>query len=433
MWYQGGMSPSLIFDKSFLQSLNVDEAVILDQLFSCVITPLFFAETLGTLAKQPSGGKVPEAIVSSLAEKTPVAHSYMQSFHSRLMLHELLGMTVEMKRRPALAGGTPVTVEGKAGIVFKKSPEAEAFERWQDGRFHEVEQIVAGMWREKLGTLDLPGIAEAFRSFLRGARPKSHEEAKELAKAVLNAPGHNYKGIVLAFGLLGFPAPKLPQVIEEWKKRGRKPLREYAPYTAHCLLIDLYFYLALSNGLISDQRASNKIDIGYLYYLPFGHIFVSGDRLHRTTAELFLEPDQRFAWGPHLKADLAALNTRFLSLPEAEKARGLFTLVTAPPLDHAGLVAELWDKTRPGWRTPKRPMPKLSPEQSREIIERGKRFQRAAKRAKPEVYPEGFPEFDQLDSLMIERQIPRQRGSWRMFSEEVERQEDQREAADRAR
>lgn len=35
------MSPLLIFDKSFLQSLSIDEAVRLDQMYSCVITPLF--------------------------------------------------------------------------------------------------------------------------------------------------------------------------------------------------------------------------------------------------------------------------------------------------------------------------------------------------------------------------------------------------------
>ena len=45
------LGPILIFDKSFLQSLNVDEAVWLDNFFLTVITPLFFVETLADLER----------------------------------------------------------------------------------------------------------------------------------------------------------------------------------------------------------------------------------------------------------------------------------------------------------------------------------------------------------------------------------------------
>jgi hypothetical protein len=419
------MGPNLLFDKSFLQSLSIDEAAILDQLFCCIVTPVFFAETLGSLAKETKKGRSAEAIVRALAEKTPVAHSYMNSFHSRLMFHEMLGMHVEMKRRPAVAGGVPVMVEGKSGLVHQKSAETEAFERWQRGRFSEVERIIAAAWRDQLGSLDLPAIADAFKNLLRKeARPKSHEEAKALAQAIIESPGRKYQGLVLAYGLLGFPAAALKDVLEVWKASGRPPLSVYAPYTYFCLLVDIYFYLALSNGLISDQRASNKIDIGYLYYLPFVHVFASSDRLHRTAARLFLEPDQTFMWGPELKADLARLNESYLALPAAERARGLFTLVTQPPIDDAGQTAQLWDKVRPGWRVPKPPVPKLDPEQTRRIISGGKKFIEAAKGGTPDRFPMGFPRDDQLDSLLIERHIPRVRGSWRMFAPEVERAED---------
>ena len=35
-WQDARMDPTRLFDKSFRQSLNVDEAIILDQLFTCV-------------------------------------------------------------------------------------------------------------------------------------------------------------------------------------------------------------------------------------------------------------------------------------------------------------------------------------------------------------------------------------------------------------
>ena len=43
--------PSLIFDKSSLESLNLDEAVMMDNFYMSAITPLFFVECLADLEK----------------------------------------------------------------------------------------------------------------------------------------------------------------------------------------------------------------------------------------------------------------------------------------------------------------------------------------------------------------------------------------------
>ena len=50
-----GVGPILLFDKSALQSLSVDEAVWLDTFYYPVITPLFFVETLADLEKEVDG------------------------------------------------------------------------------------------------------------------------------------------------------------------------------------------------------------------------------------------------------------------------------------------------------------------------------------------------------------------------------------------
>jgi hypothetical protein len=59
--------PYLIFDKSSLESLNIDEAVLLDTFFSCVITPIFFVECLADLEKEIRSKSTPEQLVGSLA------------------------------------------------------------------------------------------------------------------------------------------------------------------------------------------------------------------------------------------------------------------------------------------------------------------------------------------------------------------------------
>lgn len=88
----GLMGPTLTFDKSFLQSLNADEATWLDQFFSCNITPLFFIETLADIEKEVHRGKTPEQLVGALAYKTPDMHRVMNPFHGWLIPSELFGI-----------------------------------------------------------------------------------------------------------------------------------------------------------------------------------------------------------------------------------------------------------------------------------------------------------------------------------------------------
>ena len=420
----------LIFDKSFLQSLSIDESVILDQMFSCVVTPLFFVETMADLTKETSRGRTAEQVVGGLAERTPVAHSYVNTYHQEVILEDLLGQRQEFDHRPAVAGGIPVRVEGKAGLVFQKSPEQDAFDRWQQGRFLDVERDFAQQWRADLASIDLPAIAQAWKAMLRKEdRPKTHEAARSLAGRVVGAGGQNYRSLRMAHDLLSMPPQSLNAVVRSWKAAGSPPLREYAPFAAHCLEVDLYFELCLSNGLISDQRPSNRIDISYLYYLPFADFFVSGDKLHRTTAPLHMDEKQRFVWGPDLKADLATLNVYFAGLSDEEKAKGIFSLASNPPAEHDGIVASLWDVRMPGWREPKPPSPKLTPQIEAQIIAKSRRLTDAAKRGKPSF----LNPYEDIDHLVIQRHIPKQRGSWRMFSAAVEASNDAEREGERSR
>src|SRR3546814_17703159 len=90
-------------------------------MFSCVVTPLFFVETMADLTKETARGRTAEQVVGGLAERTPVAHSYINTYHQDVVLEDLLGRREEFDHRPAVAGGIPVKVEGKAGVVFRKS------------------------------------------------------------------------------------------------------------------------------------------------------------------------------------------------------------------------------------------------------------------------------------------------------------------------
>jgi hypothetical protein len=181
------MEPTLLFDKSFLQSLSVDEAAILDQLYICLVTPVFFVETLADLAKPDNERRPPDKVVGGLAERTPVCRSFLSASHWEIAAQSFEGLLPELDGRPVMPRGIPVRVAGKRGVVYRKAPETEAFERWQRGQFADVERIAAARWREGLSAVDLAETARAFRAQLKKEeRPKSLEAALDLGFGPIN-------------------------------------------------------------------------------------------------------------------------------------------------------------------------------------------------------------------------------------------------------
>src|SRR5215468_8935772 len=126
------MGPIALFDKSFLQSLSLDESVFFDHFFMAVICPLFYVETLADLEKRVREGRTPEQEVGIIADKAPEMSGGPCAFHMDLAAMNLLGVSVPMDGRIPTTGGRPVRVDGKPGFVHPVSPEAEAFNRWQN-------------------------------------------------------------------------------------------------------------------------------------------------------------------------------------------------------------------------------------------------------------------------------------------------------------
>ena len=112
--------PILLFDKSTLQSLNIDAAVWLDNFFRTNITPVFFAEVLGDLEKTDPIGRRPDDVVGNLAKKTPIRGSLLNVFHAELCFANLIGETVSMdKRFPVYSGGIAYEHNGRRGEGFR--------------------------------------------------------------------------------------------------------------------------------------------------------------------------------------------------------------------------------------------------------------------------------------------------------------------------
>jgi hypothetical protein len=110
----------------------------------------------------------------------------------------------------------------------------------------------------------------------------------------------------------------------------------------------------LPTQLLRNVKPSHKIDLAYLYYLPFCSVFTSKDNFHAEIVPLFLTSEQRFVNGIALKEDLAKLVAHYESLPEDVLKTGLIHFAAYPPDDAAFLVTRLWDQYLPGWRTPRK-------------------------------------------------------------------------------
>ena len=404
------MGPITLFDKSFLQSLSLDESVWFDHFFYSVICPIFYVETLADLGKKTiRNGRTPEQEVGYIADKSPEFHRNPCCHHQALCMANLMGHNVPMNGQIPVAGGRYVkTDEGKKGVVFEHSQEAQALSRWQHGKFMDLERDFVKVWRRSLENLDLLAAASSIRAMgINEKTCKSLEQAKQIAEAIISSR-QPPDVIKLASIFFGFSLDYETSILGAWNKAGYTPLPIYAPYAAHVLTVEVFFQIALGSNLISTQRPSNRTDIAYLFYLPFCMIFISSDKLHRSCAPLFLRKDQEFVWGLDLKADLKQLNEHYSKLPDEEKEKGITKFASTPPKEGDYLVGQLWDRHLRSWRHEMSDSPKRNPETEKKLVDR------ILKETKSRSLTPGEINFDEADAdfLTIEHKVRKRKGSW---------------------
>lgn len=401
------MGPITLFDKSFLQSLTDDESVWFDHYFMPVVCPLFYVETLADLDKKVRGDRTPEAEVSIIARKFPEQSANPCSHHTSLIIGELLGHSVPMNGQIPLSGGRAVERDGKPGMLYEESPEAEAFPRWQQGKFLDLEAGIARNWRSALGEVDLDSIAESIREIgINASTCKSLEAAHNLATSVVSGQNKHFQRMKLMMKILAIPQEYHRPIIERWSAMHYPPLSKYTPYVAHVVSVELFFHFALAAQQIGTKRASNRIDIAYLYYLPFCHVFVSNDKLHRRCTPLFLRSNQEFVWGQELKNDLTRINSHFMAYPDSEKERGIMAFASGAPNLEGSVVRRLRERfMAPGYDDRKEnKLRKRDTQKSDELMEMLKEWQNSpnaenAMQTEPEM-------------ISISRKVHKKKGSW---------------------
>lgn len=402
------MGPTTLFDKSFLQSLSLDESVWFDNFFISNVCPIFFAETLADLSKKMKVDRSPEDEVRIIAAKFPESSGHPNVHHQSACLSELLGSKIPMIGQIQVAGGQFMTTSQGPTVVFQKSDEAKAFSRWSRLEFDELEREYAQQWRTTLPILD-GGASAAFLSRIGVdvSSCKTLQYAKKLADDLVAGKLTFSDPFAFVFSFLNLPQEYHNRIITLWQSAGFQNMFDYAPYTAHLLSLWFFFHIALATRLVST-RCSNSTDVAYLFYLPFCRVFVSSDKLHRQVAPLFLRDDQMFVWGLDLKSDLKKLNAHYKNLPRETRERGVICFAPEPPKDGDFLVTSIWDRMCPYWR---RPGEKSTSSESREFVDLAEEIRQKTKTSSVPV-SEVTSELPNVQTVSVQRRIQRKKGSW---------------------
>ena len=410
------MGPITLFDKSFLQSLTLDEAIWFDAFFTPVICPIFYVETLADLAKAQTNRTADEA-VRIIAKKTPEMSGNPCLFHQELAARNLLGYDVPMDGRIPRPGGRYVTGGGRTGIVYDEGPETKAFGRWQHEQFFEVERLFAAGWRRMLEEADLNEMAKVIRDLgVDGKSCTSLGHAKKMAQEIVEGSSNPYTRLAMAARFFDIPQQYQSTLFEQWEGLGRPALSAFAPYAAYVLTVEMFFHISIAANLISPERPSNRTDIAYLFYLPFCMMFVSSDKLHCRSASLFLRSDQQFVWGHDLKDDLNRLNTHYLALPEEKRDLGVTRIARHPPIKGEYLTTALWRKwmsdaalSEPDYAG------ELDPENSRKLVEQLNAFTEGETLSASQVSKTN----DEPEAMAIGRSVHHRKGSWYLLPKDL--------------
>lgn len=302
--------------------------------------------------------------VGKIASKFHSFNSFVSDDCFLVMKAELLGNKIQMDGRPITSRGHFVrNTKGETGYFLDQQPEIDALQKWESGHFEIEEREFASKWRKITKSADLI----SFQKYLKHAKHlpyiTSLDELRAAAEATLNNKDMQLFYLRRVMEKVGLQKKDQLPVLFAFKKKN-VTIKEFAPYVAHCLLVDIAFSIALKNQLIGT-RSTNVLDIIYLYYLPFCKIFASSDETQLKMARALFSDYRDIVSGQDLKQDLKRMNNYMQDCNEKEidwrKDFGSF-----PPGDQSSLTVSFWEKYM-GEKEKFVNPPKLSPEESKKL------------------------------------------------------------------
>ncbi|AZA88691.1 SEC-C domain-containing protein [Chryseobacterium shandongense] len=296
-------------------------------------------EILGDLKKEVQEGNTPsEDRVKDFANKLFPMEAIVNLHYKTIIKGELLGNTISFDGRPHVGMKKAVTSEsGMKGYLVEESEEEKSIYKWKDGNFTEADHELSALWRMTTTQADL---LEQLKKSLKPDKFLKFVDFKELDKyvtEVLNDPNIQEFLLISLLENYDIEADVAVQIFGRWYQSGNPLIKEFAPYAFHCLRVDSLFLFGLTSGLIGT-RPTNRVDLEYFYYLPFGNVFTSSDKFHKSLIPLLLREDQKFIVGQELKEDLKNIVTFLNTLKTDERKK----YKNVPPIIESSFTFQLW-------------------------------------------------------------------------------------------
>ena len=148
-------------------------------------------------------------------------------------------------------------------MIFQRSKEEEALDRWSRREFLDLERTIAKVWRKALSKIDLDADAKSVMAELRRWKtPKTLEEAKQITDTIIDNMDPEW---LIGFGLELLGVPEATAWVQnDWVQKRRPPLREYLPYFIFMLSINIFFCVVVPTEVLRDVKASHQVDLAYL-------------------------------------------------------------------------------------------------------------------------------------------------------------------------
>lgn len=335
------MGPTLLLDKSAFQALASREMSMVTEYFQWNRVDILLVEIANNLLKETkTDSRRNEA--SILADKIQVLDSAGNANYIILCLVNLLGEEVVMDGRPFVAPTTMNTLDnGQSYAFIDESSFCEMIFRWQKGDFSEEDENIANTWK-RIKDNSKADNASKFLQAYRIIIPTStsiNELNTEVNKLLQNYRMHSvFLDMFLSYQDVDLPIKNL---IKKRLKQHPYSLPKIAPYTFYCLKVLLLFLGAYKFGLLPKKKEDDQIDLEYLFYLPFCHVFSSNDKLHMSLTPPLMREDQVFLSGEDLKKGIQEIE----SLP-AHKETMNAKCVPIPPMPKESIIRKVWLKTK---------------------------------------------------------------------------------------
>ena len=313
--------PTIIIDKSTLESLSNFEIPALGRYYLAVSTHVLLNEIGADLKKEFDDERAPEDVVSLLSNRMHGLYRFNTNWYTLLEL-SLLGHKIPIDHMaPVYLEGRETHVPGVGrGMYFDEQKERKTLFAWANGEFGESDYKMAEQWRSEIDKINLASWHQDLDDQLKRLKSKSFDDILTFVEDVLNNPKYQFELLQFLVKLANVSVENSTKIFNQWNNCDMPQIINFSEYGYYCLKVYLIFWWALYSGLVGP-RSTHCVDLHYLYELPFCRIFSSNDKFHKNLSRLLLTDQQIFITGQDLKSDLKRIEEYVDSLSEEDIIR----------------------------------------------------------------------------------------------------------------